>query len=158
MALLSISNCAFLQLPRALRATVQLSSDQYLAIATTWQHQQSQTKLLVRTSIGTKKTKLSKRKSGVATSGYVHVLMIWGCRRKRTSEYYDPCQEAANKSIKCMNRNNGDRDMCQDYFQFVDHPSQPSEACLQNEPLMSHPRRQAGRADRIHEKQSLPGL
>ncbi|KAL6250281.1 Mitochondrial copper homeostasis protein [Rhinocladiella similis] len=77
---------------------------------------------------------------------------------KRTSEYYDPCQEAANKSIKCMNRNNGDRDMCQDYFQFVDHPSQPSEACLQNEPLMSHPRRQAGRADRIHEKQSLPGL
>ncbi|KAK5448205.1 Mitochondrial copper homeostasis protein [Exophiala xenobiotica] len=41
---------------------------------------------------------------------------------KRTSEYYDPCQEAANKSIKCMNRNGGDRDMCQDYFQCVPDP------------------------------------
>ena len=38
---------------------------------------------------------------------------------KRSSEYYDPCQEFANKSIKCMHRNNGDRDMCQDYFQCV---------------------------------------
>jgi hypothetical protein len=38
---------------------------------------------------------------------------------KRASEYYDPCQEAANKSIKCMYRNNGDREMCQDYFQCV---------------------------------------
>ncbi|ETI29282.1 hypothetical protein G647_01735 [Cladophialophora carrionii CBS 160.54] len=35
---------------------------------------------------------------------------------KRSSEYYDPCQDFANKSIKCMHRNNGDRDMCQDYF------------------------------------------
>ena len=36
---------------------------------------------------------------------------------KRNSQYYDPCQEAANKSIKCMHRNAGDKDMCQDYFQ-----------------------------------------
>ncbi|KIW83008.1 hypothetical protein Z517_02251 [Fonsecaea pedrosoi CBS 271.37] len=35
---------------------------------------------------------------------------------KRTSEYYDPCQEFANRSIKCMHRNKGDREMCQDYF------------------------------------------
>ncbi|KAH0842405.1 Cytochrome c oxidase-assembly factor COX23, mitochondrial [Fonsecaea pedrosoi] len=38
------------------------------------------------------------------------------CARKRTSEYYDPCQEFANRSIKCMHRNKGDREMCQDYF------------------------------------------
>ena len=37
--------------------------------------------------------------------------------RKRSSEYYDPCQEFANKSIRCMHRNAGDKDMCQDYFQ-----------------------------------------
>lgn len=36
---------------------------------------------------------------------------------KSASKYYDPCQEAASRSIRCMNRNNGDRDMCQDYFQ-----------------------------------------
>jgi cytochrome c oxidase assembly protein subunit 23 len=49
------------------------------------------------------------------------VFMLMKCRgrRKRTSQYYDPCQEAANKSIKCMHRNGGDRDMCQDYFQCV---------------------------------------
>ena len=35
---------------------------------------------------------------------------------KRSSEYFDPCQEFANKSIKCMYRNKGDKDMCQDYF------------------------------------------
>ncbi|EXJ96402.1 hypothetical protein A1O1_01528 [Capronia coronata CBS 617.96] len=39
--------------------------------------------------------------------------------KKRSSEYYDPCQDFANRSIKCMHRNNGDRDMCQDYFQYV---------------------------------------
>ncbi|KIW26282.1 uncharacterized protein PV07_09390 [Cladophialophora immunda] len=38
---------------------------------------------------------------------------------KRSSEYYDPCQEFANKSIKCMHRNKGDREMCQDYFKCV---------------------------------------
>ncbi|KAH6675452.1 cysteine alpha-hairpin motif superfamily [Halenospora varia] len=36
---------------------------------------------------------------------------------KRLSEYYDPCQEAANKSLKCLHRNGGDREMCTDYFQ-----------------------------------------
>ncbi|KIW17606.1 hypothetical protein PV08_04801 [Exophiala spinifera] len=56
---------------------------------------------------------------------------------KRTSEYYDPCQEAANKSIRCMNRNGGDRDMCQDYFQYVDRPTQPTNTCPLNEALIS---------------------
>ncbi|SPN96586.1 related to COX23 Protein that functions in mitochondrial copper homeostasis and is essential for functional cytochrome oxidase expression [Cephalotrichum gorgonifer] len=36
---------------------------------------------------------------------------------KGVSEYYDPCQEAANKSIKCLHRNGGDKSMCGDYFQ-----------------------------------------
>ncbi|CRG87979.1 Cytochrome c oxidase-assembly factor cox23, mitochondrial [Talaromyces islandicus] len=36
---------------------------------------------------------------------------------KNASEYYDPCQEFAERSIKCMRRNAGDRDMCHDYFQ-----------------------------------------
>ncbi len=35
------------------------------------------------------------------------------------SEFLDPCQEAAAKSIKCLNRNDGDRSMCQDYFQYT---------------------------------------
>lgn len=38
---------------------------------------------------------------------------------KRSSEFFDPCQDFANASIKCMQRNNGDKDMCQDYFQCV---------------------------------------
>ncbi|KAF8453758.1 cysteine alpha-hairpin motif superfamily [Kalaharituber pfeilii] len=38
-------------------------------------------------------------------------------RRKGPSEYYDPCQEAASRSIRCLNRNGGDREMCSDYFQ-----------------------------------------
>ncbi|KAI3322148.1 hypothetical protein HD806DRAFT_536614 [Xylariaceae sp. AK1471] len=47
----------------------------------------------------------------------------WGKETKRkfqnksTSEYFDPCQEAASKSIRCLNRNGGDRQMCTDYFE-----------------------------------------
>ncbi|OAA61736.1 mtcp1 [Niveomyces insectorum RCEF 264] len=36
---------------------------------------------------------------------------------KSKSEFFDPCQEAAAKSIKCLHRNGGDRSMCQTYFQ-----------------------------------------
>ena len=36
---------------------------------------------------------------------------------KETSKFYDPCQDAANRSLKCLRRNMGDRDMCTDYFQ-----------------------------------------
>ncbi|KAI1307776.1 hypothetical protein F5Y03DRAFT_393841 [Xylaria venustula] len=36
---------------------------------------------------------------------------------KSKSEYFDPCQEAASKSIRCLNRNGGDRAMCTDYFE-----------------------------------------
>lgn len=38
---------------------------------------------------------------------------------KSKSEWLDPCQEAAARSIKCLNRNGGDRAMCQDYFTYV---------------------------------------
>ncbi|KAH6675262.1 cytochrome c oxidase-assembly factor cox-23, mitochondrial [Plectosphaerella plurivora] len=36
---------------------------------------------------------------------------------KSKSLYFDPCQEAAARSIKCLNRNGGDREMCGDFFQ-----------------------------------------
>ncbi|KAH8900940.1 hypothetical protein GQ53DRAFT_740769 [Thozetella sp. PMI_491] len=36
---------------------------------------------------------------------------------KSRSEWFDPCQEAAARSIACLRRNDGDRSMCQDYFQ-----------------------------------------
>lgn len=38
---------------------------------------------------------------------------------KSKSKWLDPCQEAASKSIKCLNRNGGDKAMCQDYFECV---------------------------------------
>lgn len=41
--------------------------------------------------------------------------------RKQYSEYFDPCEEAAQKSIKCLHRNGGDREMCSDFFQYVYH-------------------------------------
>ncbi|KAA6415725.1 MAG: cytochrome c oxidase-assembly factor cox23 [Lasallia pustulata] len=40
-----------------------------------------------------------------------------GFTTKRNSEYFDPCQEAAARSMKCLHRNGGDRDLCTDYFQ-----------------------------------------
>ncbi|KAH7312674.1 hypothetical protein B0I35DRAFT_437511 [Stachybotrys elegans] len=36
---------------------------------------------------------------------------------KSKSEYFDPCQEAARRSYKCLYRNNGDKKMCGEYFQ-----------------------------------------
>ncbi|KKK20686.1 cytochrome c oxidase-assembly factor cox23 [Aspergillus rambellii] len=38
---------------------------------------------------------------------------------KSASEYYDPCQDYADRSLKCMKRNGFDREMCHDYFQYV---------------------------------------
>jgi cytochrome c oxidase assembly protein subunit 23 len=38
---------------------------------------------------------------------------------KHASEYYDPCQDFADRSLKCMKRNAFDKDMCGDYFQYV---------------------------------------
>ncbi|QLQ79668.1 hypothetical protein HG537_0C03160 [Torulaspora globosa] len=35
---------------------------------------------------------------------------------KGPSEYYDPCQESAQMSFNCLDRNNYDRDMCKEYF------------------------------------------
>ncbi|PLB54464.1 cytochrome c oxidase-assembly factor cox23 [Aspergillus steynii IBT 23096] len=36
---------------------------------------------------------------------------------KTASEYFDPCQDFADRSLKCMKRNAYDREMCHDYFQ-----------------------------------------
>ena len=47
------------------------------------------------------------------------VADVWlGCS-KRHSEYFDPCQEAASRSLRCLHRNGGDRDLCADYFQYA---------------------------------------
>ncbi|CAH0036254.1 unnamed protein product [Clonostachys rhizophaga] len=40
-------------------------------------------------------------------------------RNKSTSEFYDPCQAAAQQSYKCLFRNGGDKSMCGEYFQYV---------------------------------------
>lgn len=36
---------------------------------------------------------------------------------KTFSKHYDPCKEVAEKSINCLRRNPGDKDLCNDYFQ-----------------------------------------
>ncbi|KAL1958768.1 hypothetical protein VTO42DRAFT_3887 [Malbranchea cinnamomea] len=38
-------------------------------------------------------------------------------QNKPASEYHDPCQDFANRSIRCLRRNGGDKDLCSDYFQ-----------------------------------------
>ena len=42
------------------------------------------------------------------------ILRTWS---KPHSKFFDPCQEAAERSIKCLHRNGGDRQLCMDYFQ-----------------------------------------
>ncbi|KAI4800367.1 hypothetical protein E4T44_11522 [Aureobasidium sp. EXF-8845] len=36
---------------------------------------------------------------------------------KFNSEYFDPCQEAADRSLRCLRRNGGDKTLCSDYFE-----------------------------------------
>ena len=47
------------------------------------------------------------------------MLTICLPHRKDRSEFLDPCQEAAARSIRCLHRNGGDRSLCSDYFQSV---------------------------------------
>ncbi|EDO16243.1 hypothetical protein Kpol_505p20 [Vanderwaltozyma polyspora DSM 70294] len=35
---------------------------------------------------------------------------------KETSQYYDPCQESAQMSFNCLDRNNYDKSKCRAYF------------------------------------------
>ena len=45
---------------------------------------------------------------------------------KQKSEYFDPCQEAADRSIRCLTRNSKeDKDFCSDYFQYTPPPPNP---------------------------------
>jgi cytochrome c oxidase assembly protein subunit 23 len=37
---------------------------------------------------------------------------------KSYSEYFDPCQEAADRSLRCLRRNGGDKTLCSDYFEY----------------------------------------
>lgn len=36
---------------------------------------------------------------------------------KSKSEFFDPCQEAAERSLRCLRRNDYDKAFCGDYFQ-----------------------------------------
>ncbi|KAI0482691.1 hypothetical protein GGR56DRAFT_670542 [Xylariaceae sp. FL0804] len=36
---------------------------------------------------------------------------------KAESKYYDPCQEAAELSLRCINRNPDNKALCSDYFE-----------------------------------------
>ncbi|KAJ5938729.1 Cytochrome c oxidase-assembly factor cox23 [Penicillium verhagenii] len=38
---------------------------------------------------------------------------------KTASQFYDPCQDFADRSLKCLKRNGYDREMCGDYFQYA---------------------------------------
>ena len=55
---------------------------------------------------------------------------------KAKSEYLDPCQEAAERSIRCLNRNGGDRKMCNTYFEYVTSRIRPNLGFLQEEQNM----------------------
>uniref|UniRef100_A0A060T0E5 Cytochrome c oxidase-assembly factor COX23, mitochondrial n=1 Tax=Blastobotrys adeninivorans TaxID=409370 RepID=A0A060T0E5_BLAAD len=37
-------------------------------------------------------------------------------RSKEPSQFYDPCAEASKMSLKCMERNDFDRNQCMEYF------------------------------------------
>ena len=50
-------------------------------------------------------------------AGYGIQANILSLHSKSASEYYDPCQDFADRSLKCMKRNAFDREMCHDYFQ-----------------------------------------
>ncbi|GAB0144773.1 Mitochondrial copper homeostasis protein [Epichloe bromicola] len=39
---------------------------------------------------------------------------------KSKSKFYDPCQEAAQRSYRCLYRNRGDKAMCGEYFQYTE--------------------------------------
>ena len=51
--------------------------------------------------------------------GRCSIRLLTRSPRKSASEYYDPCQDFADRSLKCMKRNGFDREMCMDYFQYV---------------------------------------
>ena len=59
--------------------------------------------------------------SRVMLQGRIVLAHSDGVCRKRNSEYFDPCQEAADRSLRCLRRNGGDRAMCQDYFEYAIH-------------------------------------
>ncbi len=49
----------------------------------------------------------------------IHAVIQLTVHSKSKSEFLDPCQDFASKSIRCLHRNGGERAMCQDYFQWV---------------------------------------
>lgn len=55
------------------------------------------------------------RKSEKADGGHLYDRKT-ATAAKAESHYIDPCQEAADQSLRCLRRNGGDRNMCQTFF------------------------------------------
>ncbi|KAI4735724.1 hypothetical protein E4T50_13755 [Aureobasidium sp. EXF-12298] len=73
-------------------------------------------------------------KGGAKYSRYVAVALLHRHHRKAYSEYFDPCQEAADRSLRCLRRNGGDKALCQDYFEYARlHSKLSSDAWTNNE-------------------------
>jgi cytochrome c oxidase assembly protein subunit 23 len=65
------------------------------------------------------KDKFEGRVCAVPPRFGLSALLTFGGNSKDRSEYLDPCQEAAARSIRCLHRNGGDRTLCSDYFESV---------------------------------------
>jgi hypothetical protein len=49
--------------------------------------------------------------------GFTTPTLLTRRRRKQAGQYFDPCHEAAERTYRCLTRNEGDREMCRDYFE-----------------------------------------
>ncbi|KAK3321954.1 hypothetical protein B0H66DRAFT_601434 [Apodospora peruviana] len=58
---------------------------------------------------------------------------------KNKSEFLDPCQEAAQRSIRCLNRNDGDRSFCTDYFQSTERRAEEKRDDIMSERAAKSP-------------------
>ena len=70
--------------------------------------------------------------SAVPPHSALSALLTFGGNSKDRSEYLDPCQEAAARSIRCLHRNGGDRSLCSDYFESVTVWGTRRQSCLRS--------------------------
>ncbi|OXB44125.1 hypothetical protein B1J92_I02728g [Nakaseomyces glabratus] len=73
--------------------------------------------------VQTDKDKVDYAPKGVDTTEYRYypdnpesTLNKYRFAMKDHSQYYDPCQESAKMSFKCLELNDYDRDQCKEYF------------------------------------------
>ena len=66
-----------------------------------------------------RRLKIRKRERRRLKNKMLTLFFSFAFYRKAYSEYFDPCQDLATRSLKCLHRNGGNREMCSDYFQWV---------------------------------------